>query len=163
MWKLGRKIALKIYTFETKQQIPLSLNEAWDFFSNPNQLPEITPSWMGFDVKDVPPQKMYPGMILTYQLKPLYGIKLNWVTEITHVSAPHYFVDEQRFGPYRFWHHQHHFKEANSGTEMKDIVHYALPFAIIGRTVHRLNVEKKLKTIFQYRKDKLNELFGKSS
>ncbi|ASK62249.1 hypothetical protein CFK37_08785 [Virgibacillus phasianinus] len=151
---------MKIYSFETTLQLPLSLEGAWEFFSDPSQLSDITPPWMRFEVKDVPPQQMYPGMIIKYHLQPLLGVKLNWVTEITHVAAPNYFVDEQRFGPYRFWHHQHHFKENKHGTEMKDIVHYVLPFSVIGRTVHKWNIEKKLKDIFQYREDKLKQLFN---
>lgn len=102
---------------------------------------------------------MYEAMIATYHLKPLLGIRLNWVTEITHISEKEYFVDEQRFGPYRFWHHEHHFKEIEGGVEMTDIVHYALPFGVLGQVFHKCSVEKKLKEVFDYRYKALAKLF----
>ncbi len=105
--------------------------------------------------------KMYAGMIITYKISPLAGIKLNWMTEITHVHDRQYFVDEQRFGPYALWHHQHHFKEIPGGVEMTDILHYAIPFGIIGRLTNNVYVGKKVKDIFDYRVKAVEELFGK--
>lgn len=104
--------------------------------------------------------KMFAGQIIEYTVSPVLGIKLNWVTEITHVENNHYFVDEQRFGPYTFWHHKHFIKQVEGGVEMTDIVHYKLPFGFIGRIVNSLFVKKQLKTIFEYRFNKLNELYN---
>lgn len=105
-------------------------------------------------------EKMYPGMIITYKVSPILGIKLNWMTEITQVMEGKYFIDEQRFGPYKFWHHQHHFKAVEGGTEMLDILTYGLPFGIIGRMANQLFVAGKLQQVFNYRKKKIIELFG---
>lgn len=113
---------MKMYTLKAEQVIPISLDVAWDFFSNPNNLPKITPSWLNLKVTSDLPDKMYQGMIITYKVYPVFGIPQNWVTEITTVKEKNFFIDEQRFGPYKFWHHQHHFKEINDGVEMRDIV-----------------------------------------
>jgi ligand-binding SRPBCC domain-containing protein len=103
---------------------------------------------------------MYAGMIITYKVSPLYGINLDWTTEITHVSEGKYFVDEQRFGPYSFWHHEHHFKEIPGGVEMHDILSYGMPFGILGKGVNSLLVAKKVQSIFDYRQEKVIEMFG---
>ena len=105
--------------------------------------------------------KMYPGMIITYIITPLPGIKMNWMTEITHVKEKEYFVDEQRFGPYALWHHQHHFKEVKGGVLMADILNYAIPYGFIGRIANSLLVAKKISVIFDYRKKAIENLFGK--
>ena len=151
---------MKLYRVHRVQQLPLSLDEAWAFFSDPNNLPAITPPSLGFEVTSEPPGEMYAGMILTYRVRPLFGIPVSWVTEITHVRAPHFFVDEQRFGPYRFWHHEHHFRETGAGVEVEDLVHYALPFGWLGRAVNRLTVRRRLDEIFTYRGRILRERFG---
>ena len=106
-------------------------------------------------------QKMYPGMIITYKVSPISGVKLNWMTEITQVAEQQYFIDEQRFGPYQFWHHQHHFKAIDGGVQMDDILTYGLPFGIFGQAANSLFVANKLQEIFSYRTQKVNELFGK--
>ena len=126
--------------------MPISLDEAWDFFSSPLNLAKITPPEMNFIVTSAnsPDRKMYPGMIITYKVSPLWGIKMNWMTEITHVQPLTSFVDEQRRGPYRLWHHQHHFKETPNGIEMTDLVHYQLPLGFIGNLVHTAVVRKQL-------------------
>lgn len=107
-----------------------------------------------------PTQKMYPGMIITYKVSPLKGIKLDWMTEITQVDEENYFIDEQRFGPYKFWHHQHHFKAIAGGTEMTDILTYGLPMGILGRIANHIYVANKLQEIFEFRRKKVSELFG---
>lgn len=151
---------MKIYQLQLKQQLPISMDEAWKFFSDPGKLPELSPSWMHFKVTSLPEGAMYPGMIATYSLKPLLGIKLNWITEITQVQDRAYFIDEQRFGPYRFWHHEHRIIEIDGGVELIDTVHYALPFGFLGRIAHKLNVENKLHGVFKFRYDTLENLFG---
>ena len=136
--------------------------EAWDFFSSPNNLAKITPDDMEFTVTSAvdPNQKMYPGMIITYKVSPLFGIKLNWMTEITQVEPEQYFIDEQRFGPFKFWHHQHHFKAIPNGVEMTDVLTYGLPMGILGQMAHGIMVGNKIKAIFAFREKKTIELFG---
>lgn len=153
---------MKIYKLYRKQLIRRDVDFAWDFFSNPNNLSEITPKDMGFEVTSDLPRKMYAGLIITYKVRPLLGIPVTWVTEITHVSEPKYFVDEQRFGPYRFWHHSHKFESVAEGTMMEDIVYYGLPFGIIGRIANWLFVRRRLEQIFDYRYDVLEKYFNKS-
>ncbi len=138
---------------EVKQIVNLPLADAWDYFSSPRNLEEITPDYLKFKIISDLPEKMYQGMIIQYTVTPLLGIPLHWVTEITHVKDKEYFVDEQRFGPYKFWHHQHLFKELDCGkTEMTDIVHYGVPFGLLGRIVAQGMVDKKVKEIFEFRK-----------
>lgn len=103
---------------------------------------------------------MYPGMIITYKLSPLPGLRLNWMTEITQIKEKTYFIDEQRFGPYKFWHHQHHFKAISGGTEMTDILTYGLPMGIFGKMANKIYVSNKLQHIFRFRKQKVTDLFG---
>lgn len=146
---------MKIYKLEAKQVLPITKSECWEFFSNPKNLQKITPPDMDFEIKSELPQTMYAGQIIIYKIKILPGIKLSWVTEITHVDEGKFFVDEQRFGPYKFWHHQHLFTEVEKGMEVKDVVHYALPFGFWGRMVNTLFVRTKLNKIFQYRRDYL--------
>ncbi len=103
---------------------------------------------------------MYAGQIIEYTVKPLLGIPLYWMTEITHVQPHVYFVDEQRYGPYSMWHHQHHFKEIDGGVEMTDIVHYKIPFWILGDIANTLFVRSQLEGIFSYRTEVVNKMFG---
>jgi len=104
--------------------------------------------------------KMYPGMIITYKITPVLGIKMNWMTEITHVKENEYFVDEQRFGPYALWHHQHHFKVVKGGVLMTDVLNYAIPYGVIGRLANNILVERQIRKIFDYRTKEVNRLFG---
>lgn len=153
---------MKIYTQIFKQNVPISIEKAWDFFSSPKNLAKITPEHMGFIItSNYNDEKMYPGMLITYKVSPLLGIQLDWCTEITHVVDHKYFVDEQRFGPYAMWHHQHHFKEIEGGVEMIDIVNYAIPYGFIGRIANSIIVETEVKKIFEYRTKKIDEFFGK--
>lgn len=151
---------MKIYTLETKQELPIDVKTAWEFFSSPKNLKKITPSYMGFDITSGNLEnKMYAGMIISYIVRPIFNIPVSWVTEITHVNEPNYFVDEQRFGTYSLWHHKHFLKETSGGVEMTDIVHYKIPFGLIGRIAHYFFIRKKLKEIFEFRHKKLEELF----
>lgn len=140
------------YRLEFKQEINASLEEVWDFISSPGNLKEITPSYMGFDILTPNlPEKMYAGMMIEYIVKPVLGIKMNWLTEITHVRPLEYFVDEQRSGPYKLWHHQHHIQKSPNGVLMTDIVHYIPPFFILGDIANQVFIKKQLKEIFDYR------------
>lgn len=153
---------MSLHYLTSSQQLPISLEQAWDFISSPKNLKTITPDYMGFEIKGFPPaEKMYPGMIISYTVKPIMKIPLNWVTEITHVKDLEYFVDEQRFGPYSFWHHKHFIKPIEGGVQMDDLVHYKLPFGPLGDLANTILVKKQLKEIFDYRFNKLEELFGK--
>jgi len=154
----------KVYSFKTVQHLPISLAAAWDFFSSPGNLKDITPANMGFTViSKHHGEKMYPGQIIEYKVKPVLGIPLYWMTEITHVEPQKYFVDEQRFGPYSMWHHQHHFKAVNDGVEMTDIVHYKLPFWFLGDIANSLFVGNQLKGIFDFRFKRVEQLFAKGN
>jgi ligand-binding SRPBCC domain-containing protein len=148
-------------TFKTVQRIPASLEEVWHFFSDPRNLNRITPTHMKFSViSSHHGDRLYAGQIFEYKVSPLLGIPLYWMTEITHVRPPYYFVDEQRKGPYSFWQHQHHFRELDGGVEMTDIVHYRLPLGFLGNLANGLFVVKKLRSIFSYRFAKVEEVFG---
>lgn len=150
---------MKLRKLETRQVLPISLTDAWSFVSDASNLARITPEWMGFQVTSELPARMHPGMIVTYRVSPMPAVRLTWVTEITHVVAPHLFVDEQRFGPYRFWHHQHHLREVPGGVEMCDLVHYVLPAAPVAPLVNQWLVGPRLREIFAYRERKLREIF----
>ena len=151
----------RVYQLQSVQKVPARLEDVWKFFSNPNNLLAITPPFLNLKVtNEIYGSEAYAGQIITYTVKPLLGIPLFWMTEITHVKPMEFFVDEQRKGPYKLWHHQHHFKEIDGGVAMTDIVHYRLPFGILGRLAHPLVVQGKLKEIFNYRFHKVNELFG---
>lgn len=152
---------MAVYSLESSQKIPATLAEVWDFISSPVNLGRITPEYMGFKVtSENLPQKMYPGMIIRYKVSPLPGIRMTWVTEISQVRELEYFVDEQRIGPYRLWHHQHQIAATEGGVIMTDIVTYAPPMGFFGKIAHRLFIRKQLKEIFEYRRKKLEEIFG---
>ncbi|MBS7255707.1 SRPBCC family protein [Flavobacterium branchiicola] len=152
---------MKLYKIETVQYINSSVEDCWDFFSSPKNLQTITPDNMSFEIQDFDHKRMYQGQLITYTLKPLLGIKTSWVTEITVCKENEYFVDIQQFGPYKLWHHKHFFEPTEDGkTKMTDIVHYALPLGILGQIMNRLIVKNKLKSIFDYRYSKIEELFN---
>mgnify|MGYP006209232117 CR=1 FL=1 len=151
-----------IFTLKTHQIVKTSLDEAWDFFSSPANLKVITPPTMGFDIitKEVA-NKMYEGQIIAYKVKPLLGIPMTWVTEITHVKDHQFFVDEQRKGPYSMWHHEHHFKAVPEGVEMIDIISYIPPMGFLGTIANQILIKNQLKTIFDFRFQKVEALFNK--
>lgn len=154
-----------LHQIQSKQYLPISKETAWEFHSSPANLQAITPDYMGFEILSgfQAGQKMYPGMIIEYTVRPVMGIPLHWVTEITHVEAMNYFVDEQRFGPYSFWHHKHMINEVPGGVEMIDIIHYKLPMGILGKWMNTLMVAKQLQQIFAFREQALEKKFGKMS
>jgi len=153
---------MKVYTLKRTQFLPVRLADAWEFFSSPMNLEKITPSQMGFQILyKSGGDKMYPGQLIRYMVGVLPLIKLHWVTEITHVDKPFYFVDEQRFGPYALWHHQHHFSEVEGGVQMTDEVNYAIPLGFIGRLAHWFFVGRKVNAIFEHRYSALEKYFQK--
>jgi ligand-binding SRPBCC domain-containing protein len=139
------------------------LEEVWDFFSRPENLNEMTPANVSFNIlSPITGQEMYPGMIIQYQISPLLNIPMNWVTEITQIRKHEFFIDDQRVGPYALWHHQHHFKAVEGGTEMTDILHYQVPFGPIGSIANWLFVERMVEEIFRYREAAVEKLFPKT-
>lgn len=152
---------MKLYQLRTKQELPISVEKAWKFFSDPKNLKDITPNEMNFNIISGADKSIYAGQIIQYKVSPILGINLKWVTEITHVKEKEYFVDEQRFGPYSLWHHKHFFKKINGGILMEDIVDYKIPYGFIGQFAHVIFVKKKLEKIFNFRHTKLEKLFGK--
>ena len=153
---------MPVYTKHETLKIPSTINKVWDFISSPQNLKSITPEYMGFDIttKNLP-EKVYAGMIISYNVSPLLGIKMRWVTEITHVSELKYFVDEQRYGPYTMWHHQHIIEAIEGGVLMTDIVDYQPPLGFLGAFANKLIIKSQLNEIFSFRTKKLEEYFGK--
>ncbi|MEL6863625.1 MAG: SRPBCC family protein [Bacteroidota bacterium] len=154
---------MKVYKLRTEQLLPISLEEAWDFFSTPKNLDAITPPDMSFQILSGADERMYSGQLITYKIRPLFNIPMNWVTEITHCVEKSYFVDEQRFGPYRFWHHQHHFTETDKGVLMVDLLHYGLPMGWLGEAVAGQFISNKVNHIFEYRYQILEAHFNNST
>jgi ligand-binding SRPBCC domain-containing protein len=151
-----------LHTINRKQLIKSDQHSLWSFISSPLNLALITPASMQFEVinNDTHSQKMYPGQIIEYYVTPFAGFRTHWVTEITHVTEKEYFSDEQRIGPYKLWHHEHFIKKVDGGLEMTDLVHYKVPFGFLGIIVNSLFIEKKLKSIFDYRYEKFEEMFN---
>jgi ligand-binding SRPBCC domain-containing protein len=143
---------MHIYRLEKSLLLKADIEEVWDFFSRPENLNKLTPEDMKFQILgESKPEKMFAGQIICYRISPFAGINFRWTTEITHCENFKYFIDEQRFGPYSFWHHLHRYTETKDGVLMHDVVHYALPAGFIGRIMHKLFIKKKLEEIFAYR------------
>ena len=153
-------LAAPLQRLTRQQHLPIDPEEVWDFFSRPENLARITPDDLGFEITSPLQDKMYAGMIVSYRVRPLAGVALPWVTEITQVREPLFFVDEQRSGPYRFWHHQHLFEPTEAGVSMTDLVHYQLSFGWVGHLLLGRTVARRLEGIFAYRERILTELFG---
>ena len=152
---------MKIHLLEQTQDLPISKDEAWAFFSSPRNLDTITPEDLGFKIESLKSETMHEGQIITYKVKVMTGVWISWVTEIKAVEEGVAFIDEQRFGPYAFWHHRHQFTEIKGGVRMHDLVHYALPMGPFGAIAHSLFVKAKLMRIFSFRRKILEEQFGK--
>jgi ligand-binding SRPBCC domain-containing protein len=154
---------MKLYMMDHRQVIRASIGDVWSFFSDPHNLAKLTPPWLNLVVPEDIPHQVYPGMIITYRIRAFSGIPASWVTEITHIIEEQLFVDEQRFGPYRFWHHQHHFRETDAGIEVRDLIHYSLPLGTLGRFAHAVLVRARLKEIFDYRVNAIRTAFGQKA
>ncbi len=149
-----------MYQLEHTQLIKQDIDVCWEFFTDPKNLEKITPKKMGFEILNDPAKQVYPGLIIYYRIRPLFNLPVRWVTEITHISEKQFFVDEQRLGPYKIWHHEHHFQHTDQGVLMTDRVSYVMPFGILGRLVHRLLVRRQLEQIFAYRKEMIERMFN---
>ncbi len=148
-----------IHRLRQEQFLPISLDQAWEFFATPKNLNEVTPEDVVFEITSELPDKMYEGLMITYRIKPMLNIPLHWVTEITHIQEKEFFVDEQRQGPYHIWHHEHHFKEVEGGVLMTDLLHYDIGKSVFGWIAGKLFVHKKVKDIFAYRHKALENYF----
>jgi len=150
------------YQLHKTQKIPATIDQVWDFISSPANLKKITPEYMGFNITSkLLSEKMYPGMIISYKVSPVLGIKMTWVTEITQLKEKEYFVDEQRVGPYSMWHHEHKIEPIEGGVLMTDIVSYQPPFGILGSIANSILIKNQLKEIFDYRVTAVEKMFGK--
>jgi ligand-binding SRPBCC domain-containing protein len=150
---------VRLFRIQRTHRLPISVAAAWDFFSNPTNLADITPPLLRLRVVSEPPERIYEGMIISYRLR-IFAIGVSWVTEITTVQEPILFVDEQRFGPYKFWHHQHRFRAVDGGVEVTDLINYGMPFGPFGRIAQGLFVGRDLERIFDFRKKALEDRFG---
>lgn len=151
---------MKLHTLEQEQILPIPIEEAWAFFSSPKNLDEITPDELGFKIESCRSNSIHEGQIITYKVMVFPGIWISWVTEIKAVQEGTSFIDEQRFGPYAFWHHRHTFESVEGGVLMKDLVYYGMPFGPIGSLVHALFVKRKLGQIFSFRREMLETRFA---
>jgi len=149
-----------IHYLHREQTIPARLEVLWKYFSEPKNLNEITPSDMNFEIVAGGDVSMYEGQLIEYRVEFIHGVRSLWLTEIAHVRENEYFVDEQRVGPYRFWYHEHKFEVVGNGVRMTDHVTYAAPFGFLGDIVHAAWIRQKLKTIFDFRHQKISETFG---
>jgi len=154
---------MKVYNKKWRQFIPQNLETVWGFFSRPENLNAVTPKDMHFEIlSDIAGKEMYEGMIINYKISPFLGIKMRWTTEITHINEGQYFVDEQRFGPYAMWHHEHHFEEAEDGVWMTDQLTYAIGWGPIGPLTNAIFVGSKIEQIFAFRFKAIEKYFGES-
>tara|TARA_B100001113_G_scaffold73297_1_gene56863 strand:+ start:51 stop:578 length:528 start_codon:yes stop_codon:yes gene_type:complete len=164
LYKLSVKILKyksNIYSLKVKQKINQPIEEVWSFFATPKNLNELTPKNMSFKIISGRSNDFFPGKIISYSVNPFKYWKIKWVTEITHINKNKLFIDEQRFGPYLMWHHEHHFiKNDDGSTTIYDKVIYKIPYGIIGKIAHKLFIRKRLKEIFNFRKKRINELFA---
>ncbi len=152
---------INLHQIRTRQRLPVDLKTAWGFFSNPRNLSKITPEALDFRVMNDPPPRIRKGAVIAYRIRPLLNIPVRWTTEITCVAKPHLFIDVQRRGPYRLWHHQHRFRDIDGGVEVEDVVHYALPLDLPGELIHRFIVRPRLEQIFAYRERVLERRYGR--
>lgn len=135
--------------------LPRPLHEVFSFFADPQNLEVITPPWLNFRILNPHRIKMHPGTLIDYRLR-VRGIPMRWQSEITEWKPPHRFIDVQRRGPYRLWHHEHTFEQDDNGTLCRDVVRYAVPFDWL---THRLFVRPDIEAIFDFRGQKMRELF----
>ena len=148
-----------IYELKTEQTFDAPIDEVWEFFSTPRNLEKITPEKLKFQILNNIADKAYPGQIIAYKISIFPPVQTKWVTEITQVKEKEFFVDEQRYGPYAMWHHEHHFKSEGDKTVMTDLIYFKMPFGILGKIVFNLYAKKKLTEIFTFRKEEVLEAF----
>lgn len=151
---------MKLYRLQKYQKLPISVQEAWSFLCQPKNLSTLTPSAMNMNIISGADKPMYAGQILQYSVTPLPGFKTKWISEIKQYEELKYFVDDQIYGPYAFWHHKHFVREIDGGVEIEDIIDYKVPLGILGRLAHPILIKPKLEGIFKYRQEQMEALFG---
>jgi ligand-binding SRPBCC domain-containing protein len=151
---------MKVYTQKYKQFIHADIDTVWDFFSNPSNLGKITPAEMNFKTLYITGgETMYAGQLMSYKVSPFPFMRIRWTTEIKVAKYQQHFIDEQKFGPFAMWYHQHFFEVKDGGVEMIDEISYAIPFGFLGRLANSLLVEKQVKNIFKFRKEAVERIF----
>lgn len=150
---------IRFHTLRREQWIPRPIDEVFAFFADARNLEAITPPWLGFRILGMSFGVISAGTEIRYRLR-LHGIPIFWKTGIRRWQSPYRFVDVQRSGPYRLWHHTHRFEAHEGKTRMIDIVRYRLPFGSLGRLVHAFKVRGELQRIFDYRRRRIQELFA---
>ncbi len=148
------------YRLERRQRVPRPIDEVFPFYADPRNLARLTPPWLEFRLVSAGELAIRPGLRIDYSIRAL-GVRRRWTSEITVWQPPVRFVDEQVRGPYRSWHHLHEFWQIRTGTEIRDVVTYRLPFGLLGRLAHALLVRRRLEEIFAYRERVVAELFGR--
>ncbi|MCQ8180190.1 SRPBCC family protein [Methylomonas sp. SURF-1] len=151
---------MKVYYLYRKQALALSAGQAWEFFSSPHHLNRITPDFFHIDITSPVPDAIYGGLLIRYRMKAVGGWPMVWLSEISHCDKPRRFVYQQRVGPFAFWSHEVAISESANGVEVEDIVFYAMPFGWFGRLMHRWLIGKKLRQIFDTRRDYLERHWG---
>ncbi|NJC97221.1 MAG: cell division inhibitor [Anaerolineales bacterium] len=149
-----------VHYLHREQSIPAPVEKVWAYFCDPRNLNALTPPNMNFEILQGGDAAMYEGQIIEYRVEFLRGVRSLWLTEIAHVREGAYFVDEQRMGPYRFWYHEHFFEQEPGATRMMDQVTYAIPFGMLGDLLNAVWISRRLENIFNYRMQKIIELFG---
>ena len=151
---------MKLERLQTVQRLPIQTEEAWNFFTDPKNLRQITPPWLDVRLTSEAPEYLYPGSLISYDIRPVPGLSMQWISEITTIRPPHFYVTEQRFGPFKLWHHEHHFRDHEDGVEIEDVVTYGLYLGPIGSLMHDFFVRNKLHEIFTHRARALEQQFG---
>ena len=149
-----------MYILRREQWIARPINEVFAFFASAHNLEEITPPWVGFKILSMSTDSIQEGTTIRYRLR-LHGMPVHWRTDIREWNPPYCFVDEQTKGPYKVWRHTHRFEAHGSRTKMIDEVQYVLPFGVLGRMVHALKVRRDVSRIFDYRRRRIDVLFGR--
>ena len=141
-----------------EQFVPQPILVVFEFFSRPDNLQILTPPWLDFHITKAP-AKLEAGSMIQYRLR-LHKVSLRWKTEITDWQPPHQFVDLQIAGPYALWRHEHTFRAREGGTLMEDTVQYSIPLGLAGRAAHKIFVRRDIEKIFEYRAQKMRDLFA---
>lgn len=153
---------MALHVFTHSQVVPAPLEECWRFFANPRNLARLIPPELEFTTASDAPTEIRPGLLLAHRVRLQFGFAVNWLTEITHVSPPDYFIDEQRLGPFRLWHHEHHFRAIDGAhTELRDLVQYVVPCGWLGELVHPWIVVPQLRHLWDFRENTIAEIFGR--
>jgi hypothetical protein len=147
------------YVLTQEQWVPRPVDEVFGFFSDARNLEKLTPPWLGFHILTGGQITIAKGTLIQYRLS-WHGLPVYWKTEITCWDPPRSFEDIQLSGPYKLWHHTHRFEGASSGTQMTDVVRYVLPLGPLGRAAHALVVRRNIQQIFDYRRQRIQALFG---